>query len=283
MRVARAPLLLLAAVALGCGSGEPAAQPSPAAAVPAADGPAVTLDGVALGLARPPATLPARLADTLPAGAPAWDSLAEVRVLGPSGQKLFFAHPDARPRPQDLRWISHNGALAVGLVDLPPEGASDALRAAMTTPSRIVPGPVTVQLFTVRPEPEAATWPALPVSVDGAGAGRIRQDEVVGLPTVVEPGRVGADGAAEHAPGWSLAAVVALRVPLEQVASVELSAGAGAPVSISGADLRGDAVLQLKVTRKGAWNLKRFDGGATTPSLVVRDVKQLSVARTPGG
>lgn len=283
MRLARAPLLCLAAMALGCGGGEPAAPQLPSATAPAAAGPAVTLDGVALGSARPPASLPARLADTLPAGAPAWDTLAEVRVLGPSGQTLFFAHPGARPRPQDLRWVLHDGAPAVALLDLPPEGASDALRAAMAKPSRIVPAPATVQLFTTRPEPEAATWPPLRVVVDGAAAGRIRQDEVVGLPTVVEPSRVGAAGAAEHAPGWSLGAVVALRVPLDGVASVELSGGSGAPVTISGADLRGDAVLQLKVTRKGAWNLKRFDGGATTPTLVARDLVQLSVVRTPGG
>lgn len=283
MATRRAPLVCIAALLWGCGGAESPEVPEPAAAAVSADGPKVTLDGVSLGSARAPGTLPARLADTLPAGAPSWDTLAEVRVVGPTGQKLFFAHPGARPRPQDLAWVMHNGSPAVGLVDLPPEGASDALRVAMATPSRIVPAPTAIQLYTVRPEAEAATWPVLQVAVDADGAGRIRQDEVVGLPTLVEPGREGATGAVEHAPGWALGAVVALRVPLVEVATVELSGGSGPPISISGADLRAGPVLQLKVTRKGAWNLKRFDGGATTPTLVARDLDQLTIVRSPGG
>jgi len=280
-------LALLAALAAGCGGTDapaPDPAPDPASTGPeVAAGPQVTLDGVVLGVATAPDPPPARVADTLPAGAPAWGSLAEVRVFGSGGQRLFFAHPGARPRPQELRWVHHAGALAIGLFDLPPEGASDALRAQMATPSRIVPGPTEVRLYTTRPEAEAATWPDLRVRVDGAGAGRIRQDEVVGLPPLIEPGREGAAGAAEHAPGWSLASVVALRVPLDQVAWVELSGGPGEPTRVTGVDLRGAAVLQLKVTRKGSWNLKRFDGGATTPTLVVKGVEQLSVTRGPAG
>jgi hypothetical protein len=269
-------------VLLACGDTTTAPPPAPVPAmVPApvdAAPIAVMLDGATLAMIPPGvegSSTP--LSALLPPAAPSLDTLALVRVSNATGRLLSLRHPAGGRRATELRLVHHEGRPALGEFDLAPTGASPATLQSISRPVQLVAEPTRIELFTTMPV-GAPRWPSLRIEVDGRGAGRLEQDEAEAIKRTTEPEREGKGGQHEHAAGWALADLVALRVPLTEVAWVELIAAGDASVRVEAAALTGDGVHLLKPTGRGTWNHKGYAPGSSTPT-VLKDVKALTITR----
>ncbi len=254
-RGARAALLSLALLGAGCGGPEapaPVASPAP---VPA--GATVLLDEAELGpLALPAATGRWPLLAVLPAALPPAEAWTSLELEGAGGVRAVYARPATLPASERLELVRDSAGLHLEHRIVPGPDASEAVRLRAAKPVRTVRGVAAVRVRTVAPVAPRAAPRKLRTAVDGGGAGAFRPEELATVASLPDPCRP------EHEGGRPLAALVALRVPLDEVVAVRLEPeGSAAPVRVDGALLRSPpdgGTVRIKANRRGEWSFKQL-------------------------
>ncbi len=256
-------LLIAAIVAAGLGCG---ASTAPEAAPEALVVPVFVDDAPAGEVRLPPGPGPWPLLEHLPDGVPAYGSWTRLTVEGAAG-RVFTRRDPGRAGGEEPRFFRRPEDVAFAVFLVVPDDAPKALKLRAERPALTVPTPTAVRVRTFAPLARGVQSP-LRTKRDGRAASELTDAEIAGLTPVAEPGRPAHVGAVR------LAEVVALRVPLDRVASVTLRSPSGEAV-VPRAELDDDV---LKATRRGSWVYKGFEAGERTATL--REVEELDIATT---